>query len=137
MGIEVQVVTSAVRKIPAEWAGIDGLHLAVSIDGLEVDHDARRKPATYRRILENTKGLPIKVHCTITRQMTEREGYFREFLELWSKRDEVVKIWFSIFTPQIGAADDETLPRDAASPFWMNLPDCGLNFRRCFCPTTL
>jgi sulfatase maturation enzyme AslB (radical SAM superfamily) len=134
MGIEVQVVTSAVRKIPTEWAGIDGLHLVVSIDGLEVDHDARRKPATYRRILENIKGLPIKVHCTITRQMTEREGYFRKFLEFWSPRDEVIKIWFSIFTPQIGAADDEILPRERRLSVLDELAGLRAQFPKMFLP---
>src|ERR1044071_6762379 len=44
-GIGVQLVTSAVRKIPLEWNQINGLHLAVSIDGNQPDHDARRKPA--------------------------------------------------------------------------------------------
>src|SRR5262249_46179745 len=47
MGIEVQLVTSAVRPIPAHWAEIKDLHLVVSIDGLQPDHDRRRAPATY------------------------------------------------------------------------------------------
>lgn len=46
MGVEVQLVTSAVRRIPEEWGAIRGLHLVVSVDGLQPDHDARRKPAT-------------------------------------------------------------------------------------------
>src|SRR5678815_3158920 len=48
-GIAVQLVTSAVRTIPHEWAAINELYLVVSIDGLEADHDVRRKPATYKR----------------------------------------------------------------------------------------
>ena len=51
MGIEVQVVTSAVRPIPAEWTEFPNLHLVVSVDGLQPEHDARRTPATYDRIL--------------------------------------------------------------------------------------
>jgi len=108
-GIGVQLVTSAVRAIPAEWAEIENLYLVVSIDGLEADHDARRKPATYKRILENIKGHRITVHCTITRQMTRMPGYFRRFLEYWTPKAEVKKVWFSIFTPQIGASDEEIL----------------------------
>ncbi|HEX8287627.1 MAG TPA: radical SAM protein [Pyrinomonadaceae bacterium] len=108
-GITVQVVTSAVRTIPAEWNKIKNLYLAVSIDGLEADHDARRKPATYKRILENIKGHSITVHCTITRQMIERENCFEEFLAFWSARSEVKRIWFSLFTPQIGAQGEEIL----------------------------
>src|ERR671930_1849082 len=37
MGVEVQLVTSAVRPIPPEWAKINALHLVVSIDGLQPD----------------------------------------------------------------------------------------------------
>jgi sulfatase maturation enzyme AslB (radical SAM superfamily) len=108
-GIGVQLVTSAVRPIPADWATIPGLHLCVSIDGLEADHDLRRKPATYKRILENIDGQQITVHCTITRQMTHLPGYFEQFLDFWTDRSEVKRIWFSIFTPQKGASDQEIL----------------------------
>jgi sulfatase maturation enzyme AslB (radical SAM superfamily) len=108
-GIGVQLVTSAVRKIPIEWNEIENLYLVVSIDGLEADHDIRRKPATYKRILENIKGHRITVHCTITQQMTRQPDYFRRFLEFWTPRAEVKKVWFSIFTPQIGASDEEIL----------------------------
>ena len=110
--IGVQLVTSAVRTIPAEWASIDELYLVVSIDGLEADHDIRRKPATYKRILENIKGHRITVHCTITRQMTLKPGYFEQFLEFWTPKPEVKKVWFSIFTPQIGASDEEILSHE-------------------------
>src|SRR5262249_48149160 len=111
-GIGIQLVTSAVRTIPPEWDKIENLYLVVSIDGLEADHDLRRKPATYKRILENIKGQRITVHCTITRQMTLQPDYFRQFLEFWTPRPEVKKVWFSIFTPQIGGADEEILSRE-------------------------
>jgi MoaA/NifB/PqqE/SkfB family radical SAM enzyme len=112
-GIGVQLVTSAVRPIPAEWNDIENLYIVVSIDGLQPDHDARRKPATYKRILENIRGHSITVHCTITRQMVGHEDYFEEFLSFWSAKSEVKKVWFSIFTPQMGAEGDEILtPED-------------------------
>ena len=107
--IETLLVTSAVRPIPTEWRTIKRLHFAVSIDGLQPDHDIRRAPATYERILKHIKDIPIRVHCTITRQMTTRVGYFEEFTDFWSKRPEVRKIWFSLFTPQKGAEDAEIL----------------------------
>lgn len=110
MGIAVQLVTSAVREIPQAWSEIRGLQIVVSIDGLQPDHDARRKPATYERVLRNIKGHQIVVHSTITRQQTMRSGYFTEFLRFWSEQPEVKKIWFSLFTPQIGADADEILP---------------------------
>ena len=110
MGVQVQLVTSAVRQIPPAWARISGLHVVVSIDGLRPDHDLRRKPATYDRILENIIGHSLTVHCTVTRQMTGRAGYFEEFLAFWSARPEVRKIWFSLFTPQVGEQAEEILP---------------------------
>lgn len=108
-GISVQLVTSAVREIPKSWAQIKNLFLVVSIDGLQPEHDVRRKPATYERILQNIAGQLITVHCTITSQMTEKPDYLRQFLAFWSARPEVKKVWFSLFTPQIGAQDAEIL----------------------------
>ena len=112
-GIAVQLVTSAVREIPSEWNSIDGLYIVVSIDGLQPEHDARRKPATYERILRNIAGHSITVHCTVTSQTAERTGYYEEFLEFWSAREEVRQIWISIFTPQMGANDPEILSPEA------------------------
>ena len=107
--IAVQVVTSAVREIPKEWAGIPNLYIVVSIDGLQPEHDARRKPATYERILCNIAGHRITVHCTVTGQTASRPGYYGEFLTFWSARPEVKKVWFSLFTPQVGASGEEIL----------------------------
>jgi MoaA/NifB/PqqE/SkfB family radical SAM enzyme len=108
-GIHTQVVTSAFRVIPSDWMQYKKLTVAVSIDGLQPEHDARRKPATYERILENIKGARITIHCTITSQIAGRSGYLDEFLNFWSRRPEVAKVWFSIFTPQRGATDQEKL----------------------------
>ncbi len=109
MGIEVQLVTSAVRPIPREWAGFSNLHLVVSIDGLREEHDARRAPATYDRILEHISGHKITVHCTITKQMLSRNDCLSEFSRYWSERPEVHKIWFSLYTPQEGDGSGERL----------------------------
>ena len=109
MKINQQVVTSAVREIPKEWSEIDKLQIVVSIDGLQPEHDARRKPATYERILRNIKDQNIVVHCTVTGQITKREGYLEEFVAFWSDRQEVKRIWFSLFTPQMGAKGEEIL----------------------------
>jgi len=101
-GINIQIVTSAFRQLPASWADIPRLTVSVSIDGLQPDHDVRRAPATYERILRNIVGQHITVHCTITGQMMKRPGYLREFLEFWTPRPEVRRVWFSLFTPQVG-----------------------------------
>jgi MoaA/NifB/PqqE/SkfB family radical SAM enzyme len=108
-GIFVQVVTSAFRQLPPEWLQIPKLGIVVSIDGLQPEHDVRRKPATYERILKNIAGHQITVHCTITAQMMNRPGYLEEFLRFWSPKPEIRKIWFSMFTPQIGEVAAEIL----------------------------
>ena len=46
MGIHTQVVTSAVRPIPERWADIPLLQVCVSVDGLQPEHDARRRRTT-------------------------------------------------------------------------------------------
>ncbi|HMF92579.1 MAG TPA: radical SAM protein [Candidatus Angelobacter sp.] len=108
-GIHVQVVTSAFREIPKEWADIPRLNLVVSIDGLQPEHDIRRRPATYDRILKNITGHHISIHCTITGQMMKRKGYLEDFLAFWTPRSEIKRVWFSIFTPQKAATDPEIL----------------------------
>ena len=101
-GIYAQVVTSAVRPIPAEWRGLRNLEISVSIDGLQPEHDIRRRPATYARILKHIAGHTITVHCTVTRQLVRRPGYLEEFVDLWSRNDAVDRILVSLYTPQIG-----------------------------------
>src|SRR5512139_1586911 len=112
-GVHTQIVTSAVRPIPLEWREIRKLNIAVSIDGLQPEHDARRRPATYERILKNIEGHRITVHCTVTREMTDRADYLQEFVEFWSRTEGVQKIWMSLFTPQIGEASREMLPPES------------------------
>jgi MoaA/NifB/PqqE/SkfB family radical SAM enzyme len=107
--IYVQLVTSAVREIPREWRGLPKLMIVVSIDGLQPEHDARRTPATYSRILRHIEGHEITVHCTVTRQQAIRPGYLEEFLQFWSNRSEIVRIWMSLYTPQIGEVSEERL----------------------------
>jgi MoaA/NifB/PqqE/SkfB family radical SAM enzyme len=111
MGIHTQLVTSAVRPIPESWADMPRLQVVVSIDGLQPEHDARRAPATYDRILKHIKGQHITVHCTITRQQA-RPGYITAFTEFWAKLPDVRRIWFSLYTPQKGEQAPEILQRE-------------------------
>jgi len=108
-GIHTLVVTSAVIPIPMEWMKIPRVRVAVSIDGLQPEHDARRKPATYERILKNIAGREVNVHCVVTRPMLERPGYLDEYAAFWSAREEVNRIWMSIYTPQMGEQSREML----------------------------
>jgi MoaA/NifB/PqqE/SkfB family radical SAM enzyme len=134
MGIEVQLVTSAVSPIPAEWKCIGGLHLVVSIDGLAPEHDRRRSPATYDRVLKHIAGQSVAVHCTVTRQMLQRKAYLTEFSRFWSARPEVHKIWFSIYTPQEGDCSEERLqPRDR-EPLFEQLSAAAAEFPKVHLP---
>jgi MoaA/NifB/PqqE/SkfB family radical SAM enzyme len=108
-GLYTQVVTSAVRAIPPAWATIPRLQIVVSIDGLSAEHDARRAPATYERILKHIAGHRVTVHCTITRQQVARDGYLEEFVRYWSANPETRQIWMSLYTPQRGEQSAECL----------------------------
>lgn len=106
--IVTQIVTSAVRPIPMEWAHFARLQICVSVDGLQPEHDARRSPATYSRILRNIEGHQITVHCTVTAQQT-KPGYLEHFAEFWSAQNATKQIWFSLYTPQTGERSAERL----------------------------
>jgi MoaA/NifB/PqqE/SkfB family radical SAM enzyme len=108
-GVHTQIVTSAFRIIPPAWKQYKRLNVVVSIDGLQPEHDERRKPATYERILKNTADAKITIHSTITGNIASRPGYLEEFLRFWSTRPQIHKVWFSLFTPQIGAEGPEIL----------------------------
>src|ERR1700760_1744298 len=108
-GIHTQVVTSAFRVIPAEWKKYQRLNIVVSIDGLQPEHDERRKPATYERILKSIAGSRVTIHCTITGNIATRPGYLEAFLRFWTPQPEIRKVWFSLFTPQRGATGPEIL----------------------------
>lgn len=111
-GIYTQLVTSAVRPIPSEWATLPKLQVVVSVDGLQPEHDARRAPATYERILKHIAGHNVTIHCTITRQQVQREGYLEEFVRFWSGNRSVSQLWISLYTPQVGELSAERLTSD-------------------------
>jgi MoaA/NifB/PqqE/SkfB family radical SAM enzyme len=112
-GIYAQLVTSAVRPVPIEWASIPRLQIVVSIDGLQPEHDERRKPATYDRILKHIAGHHVTVHCTVTRQQVQRDGYLDQFVDYWSANPDTRQIWVSLYTPQVGEISAERLrPED-------------------------
>lgn len=111
-GTLAMVVTSGVIPIPVEWNDLPGTTVAVSVDGLPAEHNARRAPATYERILRNISGRKVNIHCTIVRQQAEEAGYLDRFLAFWSERPEVGRIWFSVYTPQRGEISAEMLTAD-------------------------
>jgi MoaA/NifB/PqqE/SkfB family radical SAM enzyme len=122
MRVETLVVTSGVIPIPQQWNQLDYIRVAVSIDGLQPDHDKRRTPATYDRILHNIDGRRVDISWVITRQQVERDGYLDEYLAFWSTRPEVDRIWLSLYTPQIGEQSAEMLSQEQRRRLIRELP---------------
>ncbi len=114
-GVHVRVVTSAFRPLPESWSRLSSMDVVVSIDGLPPEHDVRRAPATYTRILKNIVGQKIVIHCTVTGQMMKRPAYLKDFLTFWTPKKEVQKVWFSLFTPQVGDSLPEVLEPEERS----------------------
>jgi MoaA/NifB/PqqE/SkfB family radical SAM enzyme len=122
MGVFTLVVTSLVIPFPAEWNAIPGVRLTVSIDGLAPDHDVRRKPATYAKILKNLEGRTADISWVITNQMLERPGYLEEYLAFWTARPEIDRIWMSLYTPQRGEESAERLTPESRRRVLEELP---------------
>jgi organic radical activating enzyme len=110
-GIYTMVVTSGVIPIPAEWTLLPRITVAISVDGLPEHHDERRKPATYERILRNIAGRRVYIHWTAVREHVRDLAYAERYLEFWSARPEVHRIWMSVYTPQRGEQSAERLTR--------------------------
>jgi len=123
LGVWTMVVTSAVIPIPLEWKSIPQVTVTISVDGLPHHHDVRRKPATYKKILENIAGRRVNVHLTITQPMLEAEGYLAEYLTFWSRQPEVNRIWVSTYTPQKGEHSAEMLTAEGRARLVRELPE--------------
>jgi MoaA/NifB/PqqE/SkfB family radical SAM enzyme len=121
-GVFSLVVTSAVMPFPAEWNRIPSVRITVSIDGLAPEHDARRKPATYERILKNLDGRTADISWVITNQMLERAGYLEEYLSFWTARPEIERIWLSLYTPQRGEQSAERITPESRRRLLEELP---------------
>jgi MoaA/NifB/PqqE/SkfB family radical SAM enzyme len=109
MGVFSMVVTSAVIPIPSGWTALPRVMVAVSVDGMPEDHDIRRAPATYERIVKNIEGSRVNIHWTITRAALRRKSYAEEYVAFWNSRPEVNRVWVSVYTPQIGESAAEIL----------------------------
>lgn len=128
LGVWSMVVTSAVIPIPREWMSIPRVVVAVSVDGLPEHHDVRRKPATYAKILENIAGRRVNIHLTITQPMLARDAYLRDYLDFWSARPEVNRIWASTYTPQKGEQSAEMLTPATRAQLVAMLPELCRDF---------
>ena len=109
MGVFSMVVTSAVIPVPSGWSDLPRVAVTISVDGMPEDHDVRRAPATYERILKNIEGSRVNIHWTITRVALRRESYAEEYVRFWNNRPEVNRVWVSLYTPQIGESAPEIL----------------------------
>src|SRR5260221_560547 len=69
-GVHVQLVTSAVREIPAEWRGIPRLSIVVSIDGLQPEHD----DDDLRRFDDEDHAVPVRRRARLRKLRLHRVG---------------------------------------------------------------
>ena len=122
IGVYSLVVTSAVIPFPLAWNALKRVRVTVSIDGLQPEHDERRKPATYEKILKNLEGRTADVSWVVTNQMLERPGYLEEYLSFWTARPEVERIWLSAYTPQKGEVSPERLTPASRARLLQELP---------------
>lgn len=120
--VETLVVTSGVIPIPVEWNDLRHIRIAVSIDGLREDHDKRRAPATYDRILKNIDDRRVDISWVITRQQMAKPGYLDEYLTFWTSRPETDRVWVSIYTPQVGELSTEKLTPELRRELIRQLP---------------
>jgi len=127
-GIYTMVVTSGVIPIPAEWTSLPRVTIAISVDGLPEHHDERRKPATYERILRNIAGRKVYVHWTAVRQHVQDIQYAERYLEFWSAREEVHRIWMSVYTPQRGEQSAERLTMEDRRRLAEAIPDLAMKY---------
>ena len=120
--VETLVVTSGVIRVPADWDNLEYVRIAISVDGLPADHNARRFPATYDRILANIAGRRVDISWVITGPQMKQPGYLDEYLAFWTKRPEVDRIWTSIYTPQVGENSPQMLTPDERRRLVARLP---------------
>ena len=121
-GVYSLVVTSAVIPFPVAWNALTKVRVTVSIDGLRPEHDERRKPATYEKILTNLQGRRADVSWVVTNQMLERDGYLDEYLAFWTAQPSIERIWLSVYTPQKGETSPERLTPASRAKLLRELP---------------
>jgi MoaA/NifB/PqqE/SkfB family radical SAM enzyme len=130
MGVFALIPTSGVIPIPMQWMKLPRVRVAISVDGLPEHHDVRRAPATYERILKNIEGRDVNIHWVITQPMLKRPDYLEEYVDFWSKRPEVNRIWVSVYTPQVGERSAETLTPQDRIVVARQLPILALRYRK-------
>lgn len=131
------VVTSGVLPIPPEWTRLPRVIVCVSVDGLPRDHDVRRQPATYDRILRNIVGCRVYLHWTIVRSQVEQPGYLEEYLSFWNPRPEVDRILVSLYSPQYGERTPEMLPIEARPEVAARLHSLSQTYTKLIAPQCL
>jgi hypothetical protein len=60
--------------------------------------------------------------------MLQRREYFEEYVSFWSKRDEVDRIWVSVYTPQIGESSPEMLAASDRALLATELPRLAMQY---------
>ena len=121
-GVYSLIVTSGIIPFPQAWNRIPRVRVAVSIDGLQPEHDARRAPATYQKILKNLEGREADISWVITNQMMQQPDYLERYLAFWTARREIGRIWLSLYTPQKDEHSAEMLTPESRQRLLAELP---------------
>lgn len=135
--IPTLIVTSAVLPIPPDWTRLRDIGVSVSVDGLARDHDVRRYPATYDRILKNIEGTSVHLHWTIVRSHIEQPGYLEEYLAFWNARPEVRRILVSLYSPQVGEQTTEMLSVEQRNQVAVRLHELSHDYPKLLAPRVL
>jgi hypothetical protein len=88
-------------------------------------------------MLNKFAGQKITIHSTITGQQMKRPGYLEEFLSFWTPRPEIHKVWFSLFTPQVGQVVPECLTASERAQAITDLLDLRKRFAKLDMPEGL
>lgn len=133
-GIVSMVVTSGVLPIPRDWMELPRVIVAVSVDGLAADHDIRRVPATYERILKHIADRRVSIHWTVLRAHIEEPGYMDEYLAFWGQRPEVERILLSLYSPLVGEHSPEMLTSENRETLRRLVPDLRRKYPKLLVP---
>jgi len=62
--------------------------------------------------------------------MPERSGYLEEYVEFWSARSEVNRIWVSVYTPQLNERSPEISTSEDRAVLARKLPSLAVRYRK-------
>ena len=136
-GIHTQVVTSAVRPIPLEWATLRRLQIACRSMACSpsTTSAASRRPTIASSSTSTGTGSPCTAPSPGSR--CSGDGYLEEFVRFWSENARRETIWISLYTPQVGEQSAERLDARRSRAVVATLPRLAIALPKMQMPQTL